>query len=444
MIKNPELQRNIWLEFSAHRLIIVPAVVLLILLIPFLSEKYNFHDEVFFTALSIYFVLVSIWGGKLAGDAIMHEVDDQTWDNQRMSSLSPWTMTWGKYLGSTLIAWYGGFFCLAAMIYTYYAADFIKTPDILYLLPICILTGIFSQLLNFITNLASIRKRSSLSRSKSSAFVLLGIVASFYIMGFTFNSHYGNIHWYGYSISTLPMILISLSCFVTWSGIAAYRLMRAELQVKNTPIVWAAFVLFFAIYIAGFIDVYGTSHHLQQFITMYTVMIILTYIIAFAETKDPMTLRRLFYLIKEKNWHKAFETVPAWFVSVALCFIMLFILIWQTNDNIRFSNVNIDFRFYITSIFLFSIRDIGLILFFNISKKRSRADLTAFMYLVILYLLLPILFNIAKANVVASMFLPFADSHPYVTIISALSQAILILFLVRNRWKNYFAKQSIN
>jgi pimeloyl-ACP methyl ester carboxylesterase len=56
----------------------------------------------------LFGVLTILWGTRLAANSILDEMADKTWDWQRLSILSPWTMTWGKLFGATAFAWYGG------------------------------------------------------------------------------------------------------------------------------------------------------------------------------------------------------------------------------------------------------------------------------------------------------------------------------------------------
>ena len=101
---NPELKRNLWLELSAHRLILGLVVIFAI----------AFAARAMLPSLALFgFVLIAVfWGARQAAAAVIEEARERTWDIQRMSSMDPWTMTWGKLLGSTSMAWYGGAICL--------------------------------------------------------------------------------------------------------------------------------------------------------------------------------------------------------------------------------------------------------------------------------------------------------------------------------------------
>lgn len=92
---NPELRRNLWLEFSLHRLIGMPAVLALLFAL-FGSFGGAWRERVFTAALWGFVILAHFWGTRQASAAVTDEVRDRTWDWQRLSALSPWQMTWGK------------------------------------------------------------------------------------------------------------------------------------------------------------------------------------------------------------------------------------------------------------------------------------------------------------------------------------------------------------
>ena len=438
MFNNPELQRNLWLEFSRHRIVVMPVVLLTIFFTAYLGDNNRFGEGVATTALWAYFLIVIVWGSRMSSEAVVQEINDRTWDNQRMSSLSPWTMTWGKFFGSTLFSWYGALFCLIVLMYSYPDDGWRRGPTLAYLIPLCVLTGLVAQAISFIASLVSIQKNSVPGRSLSSLYVLVSLIFVGYMAGFIFNASTTHVNWYGGKYSGQLFMLATLIVFFVWAIISAYRLMRVELQLKNRPIYWPLFVIFVAFYFAGFVAETETAYILKRSLVAYTIIVLLTYVMMFSDTKNPMLFRRLFYHLAAKNYKKSIEAVPSWFVTFILLFLMMMILVWQSNESFRFIDVQINFRFYVIAIFLFAIRDIALILFFNFSPKQGRADLTAFFYLLILYGLLPVLFNAAEIKTGIALFIPFDADNPYITLISAAVQALIVSLLVRQRWKNYY------
>ena len=119
---NPELRRNLWLEITTHRLLAMPVVLGLAFLALAAIDKPNAAEHVGWLGLGGFVVLTMFWGARLAGNSIIDEITDKTWDWQRLSTLAPWTMTWGKLFGATVFAWYGGLTCLGVFLATPMAA----------------------------------------------------------------------------------------------------------------------------------------------------------------------------------------------------------------------------------------------------------------------------------------------------------------------------------
>ncbi|HEY5720670.1 MAG TPA: hypothetical protein VIW02_09840, partial [Gammaproteobacteria bacterium] len=113
---NPELRRNLWLELGPQRLLLMPLVLGLLFALAYaLADGVDAgRYAVAVTAAIAYGLVCVLWGMHLAGEAVLGEVAARTWDWQRMSSVAPWSMTWGKLLGSTLYPWYAALFCLPA------------------------------------------------------------------------------------------------------------------------------------------------------------------------------------------------------------------------------------------------------------------------------------------------------------------------------------------
>ena len=101
---NPELQRYVWLEFSLQRLIVMPLVLAVILYISS-SGTSNVASNIAYCAMFLFVVLIGLWGGNKAAASVIEEVNDNTWDFQRLSSVSPVSLMFGKLFGSTIYCW---------------------------------------------------------------------------------------------------------------------------------------------------------------------------------------------------------------------------------------------------------------------------------------------------------------------------------------------------
>ena len=102
---NPELRRNLWLQFSAIRLVLAPVVIGAILALTWLVADREWRG-VAQVGEAIYSLLILLWGTRRAADLVAEEIAGGTWDGQRMSALGAWQMSWGKLLGGTSYVWY--------------------------------------------------------------------------------------------------------------------------------------------------------------------------------------------------------------------------------------------------------------------------------------------------------------------------------------------------
>ena len=102
---NPELLRNLWLQFSLERTVAAPLIIgAVFALVAFVGD--GGWSEVGSAANIGFLVIVYLWGTRRAVNVLADEITSGTWDGQRMSSIGPWSMAWGKALGGTAYVWY--------------------------------------------------------------------------------------------------------------------------------------------------------------------------------------------------------------------------------------------------------------------------------------------------------------------------------------------------
>ena len=113
---NPEFRRQLWLQFSATRLIVLPLLVLACFAAAGLSQPDDLPQTLALVGAALFGLLVWGMGTLAAGASVIDEITEHTWDQQRMSALQPWAMTWGKLAGATSYGWYGGLICLLVAV----------------------------------------------------------------------------------------------------------------------------------------------------------------------------------------------------------------------------------------------------------------------------------------------------------------------------------------
>ena len=88
---NPELQRNLWLQCSWQRML---AALVVGGTIAYALYVLGGFSRLYFGANLAILVAFGMWGPRRAADAVAEEVGTGTWEMQRMSGLSAWSMVW--------------------------------------------------------------------------------------------------------------------------------------------------------------------------------------------------------------------------------------------------------------------------------------------------------------------------------------------------------------
>ncbi|MFP3943184.1 MAG: hypothetical protein ACLFWF_04790, partial [Alphaproteobacteria bacterium] len=295
---NPELQRNIWLNLTTWRLAGMPLVLGMVFFSAGSLSPGGWLETVAPIARWLYVVIVIIWGTWLAARAVVGEIRDRTWDGQRLSTLSPWTMLWGKLFGSTIYVWYGGVMCLAVILFD--ALNEKGMAGLLFDFAYYVSIALFAHTVTLLTSLLAVRRRSGHPRLEVFFYQLAGLAAAWLAWSLwgTIRSGElaGDMFWLGYRLPTAQFFLWSLIVFVLWAIVGCWRLMRAELQMPGTPFLWLAFLGFMMVYAAGFADRTGFVGETLTFLRLFLALLmaaLLTYVMAFSELKDWVLYRRL-------------------------------------------------------------------------------------------------------------------------------------------------------
>lgn len=447
---NPELKRNIWLEMQSNRLLIMPFVITLIYVFFFFTAGAENLAEVFiYPSLVIYGILVFIWGNRQASEAVISEVNDETWSFQRMTSIGPWQMAIGKLFGSTIYTWYGAAYPI--LVYIICAISLPDTLVKLKLLVHLILVGILSHSLCIALSLIGIRKNAGKSRIKSTFYFIVALIFSGSMASRSIGLFIGDevpIMWFGMEIDFANVIMMTLLFYVFWAVIGLYRTMRTELQFESKPWVWLAFMLSIMLHHSGFM--YETEYlELKHKVVIggyiaLAISLALTYFMVFSEPKDVISFRRIIDRWKKRDWDGFLYNIPLWLVSYVVAVIagiVLFIYVEgapmseSIGRRIADELFPVNYPFIPINFILFMTRDVAILLFLNLSDNKKRADMTALLYLVVLYGLIPGIMIVSDLDGIVAAFWP---TYKGATIINSTVlitiQAIVALIMLGNRW----------
>ena len=437
---NPEFRRNLILELSVQRLIAMPAILFLIYTAASLTGEYG---VVTWVAKIVMVGLPVVWGTRLAADSVLGEVSARTWDGQRMSALGPWTMSWGKLLGSTVFVWYGT--VISIPVFLYWSNGDIKE------LAALILLGLFAQSVALLASLVFLRLRPQRMRFQVTLaqLIALGTSGSYWSL---MHWDYVDPSWYGFHVVGTEFPLLSAIAFLGWSWLGIYRLMRGELQFRCWPWGWSAFVLFCAIYVAGFSfsEIVGVNSYLLaapgvepilRLMLAFVTVAMLTWAAAYVEPKGFVSLRRLGKALFERDSARMLEATPMWVPSVLMAVAagVILILLWLASPDAR--NViegvtDIDsIGAFTIAVLLFLARDIGLFHFLTLDGRARRAHVAALVYLAVLYALFPLILTALDLDNWLPILIPFAKGSALVIVLPVLLQVGLVAALLVWRWR---------
>jgi hypothetical protein len=452
---NPELRRNLWLQFSLLRLVMAPVAVGVSMLLAWLASAEN-PVAVASMADWLYLFIALLWGTRRAADLVAEEIAGGTWDGQRMSVLGAWQMTWGKFVGGVSYVWYVAAFALAVHLWARGLAE--ATPwqhdeavRLLHLLG----TAIFGQAVSFLTGLVLLRKQELRRRLGVTLSQFVGLIAAAVVSG-RFNlsllfRQLPEIDWFGWQFAGDLFALSTLGLFLVWSLFGAYRLMRIELQFRTLPWAWAAFALFLMIYTEGLL--YAPIQDLGGMLTAwltapFVITVAFTYAALFLEPKDVVRYRWLWASIAAGEPGRALTLVPQWLPVFVLALagglaLTLFGGISQLPGLPRLAGTEISAAVFghgtasvqviPVAIVLYLLRDAMLVLFFNFGPRRGRADLTAWICLMLIYFPIAGILVTLHATSLIPLVAPYPAANPVISIGAPLVEALGLGLLALNR-----------
>lgn len=394
---NAELRRNVWLELSPQRLVALPLIlgVAFTLAVAFGGALGSGHLAI--TAATVYWLLAIVWGSRLAGDAVASEIAARTWDSQRLTPVGPWTMAWGKLVGSTVFAWLGAGLCLAA--YVLDNPERLKPAEAGKLVLALVVAALSAQAIALLASLQVLRLRRRGGAPRTTAFQLLGIlwgtgpfVAAF--LSFPAGTTIVNVSWFGFAFVALDFVLFSSASFLAFILLGIYHQMRLELQHRNPPWAWLAFLAFAMAYHAGHADLLGRATGTGAFpalVAATAAAAVLTYLMAFLEPKDIVQLRRFAQSIREADIGDALARFPRWGLAFLATLGSAAALVAAAPEH---GGAGLLLRHgplgpVVLSACCLMARDIGLLLALGLDSRSKRGEAAALVYLVVLYVLLP-------------------------------------------------------
>lgn len=446
---NPEFQRYLWTEFSAQRLIVMPVLLAAAFAIAALDAHERFAD-VADLAVALFALLAFFWGTRRAADAVISELRQGTWDAQRMSAQGAFAMTWAKLFGATAYAWYGALMCVAVYLFVAlwpFNAEWARwesriDPDFASMplnAVVLVLTAVTGQAAALASAMALLRKRRG-ERHVSVTFChLAGFAVAGVLYWYLFNDWLGldAVRWYGMRIPGHAFMLASAVGFMLWAILAAFRLMRAELLYRVRPWAWTGFAVYLAVWLTGLANelfVGVGARFLPQLMLGLIVIAAFVYLAFLFEEKNQVALRAWFRDIAGFRLARIAVDAPAWAQLFALSLLLaLAVAVGATLDA-----EGALFRHYVARQLpvlvgagaLFLLRDLALLLYLNMGRNQQRGDTAGVLYLVMLYVLGPLLAHLVGGDRLVAVLAPIRPDEVAISLAAPAAQAALMVGLL--------------
>lgn len=441
---NPEFERNLWLEASPRRIAWAGVVLALIYGAAVLVASRvggGALEAIRTIGWGVFAFCGLVWGFRAAGGSLMTEISEGTWEFQRLSSLDPWSMTWGKVFGGASLAW---LCALTGLIAIGAAGAGLGEPGLLWSLVSMASFAVLLQAVGLAAALIGVRKARAEGRMARSGGVVAGLVAGTVLLlwmasitGFRDSGAMqgvsnaiaarGAVDWWGeYWPADLFRALMT-PLLAAWALAAAWRLMRLELQMQNAPVIWPTFLIFVALVAAGF--GYRPIGLGASLLSAALAVALCAYAAAFAEPADRVRLRQFAKAVRGGAVVRAGMLAPAALAPVVLALLLAMTGLahsgWQAPGGLEAGAV--------LAMLVFVVRDLGVIALFRLGPRPQRGDFGAVVALGLLYAVGAILGGVLAQDIRgAAVFAP-APGAAAISLVSGVIQAAIAWWLAARR-----------
>ena len=429
---NPELRRNLWLELTTHRLVVMPAVLFLVFVLFASRNVSDWQGAVFSTAVAMFIVIIHLWGTYKASEAVTDEVRDRTWDWQRLSALDPWRMTWGKLAGATALSWYGAFLCVVAMAVAMLGGY--ERRELAILVCGLVASGVAVHGAALAASLQASRKSSKLGHRIGLVFLFPAAAVGLMALASAGKVEAESIEWYGHRFESIRFYSALAVVFALWAVLAAYREMARELKLRLLPWAYPAFAVFLAVFFAGYGQAAATTRTTLA-LSGLVVSVGLTYYGLFADVTTAMSLRRIATHLKARHWRRAVEELPLWVTTLALAVPFALWCAQILVDSPALSLVPKAAALYPVAVLLLAARDCAIYVFFALGSRTRGPEGAALLYIALLSWILPAVLAIAGMGAAAKLLMPFGSMNGWQASLVMGVHLAIVAGLVAWRWR---------
>ncbi len=398
---NPEFRRQLTLELSPSRLVLMPAILLLLAICVFALDQHDPLATLHKGTFTVLGLLGAAVGSFTALSSINDEVNDRTWDQQRMSAMGPWPMAWGKLLGGPSYAWWGVLWCAAAALVT--GAMLGRLSSTLMALALALMGIVALHSAIMASRLFGMDPAKPASARQSWALVVvlllllqLGSLVTAGI-GELFGPH-GQGRWWGLRIHSTHLGLLLMASTMLLGVLALWRAMAMQLSVPTTPWAWVLGNASLCLLLVGLIP----DAHMRVIAALLLLMLSALYI-ATVEGQVAQRWRAVLYSARRGQWRRLWVNMPLWPISWCMGFAVLLpaYVVWNA-DPLSYRSALGPFMLMVL---LHVLRDCGVYLFFSLrSSSRSPLGMTLMVLFVVGGLLPAMLWSTGLAPLFEPLF----------------------------------------
>jgi hypothetical protein len=463
MTTYPEIKRNLWLEFSPHRLIALPIILGLVFLIFSYSQEqerelWHLLNSLKITATICFVALVFVWGTYNASRSVVDEINDATWDWQRLSAQSPWQVMIGKLFGSTLYNWYGGILALAVLVAAllcqvgmpvppYVGHSHVLTlPEAVQTIYFLVIGALIAQAAALLfslpkINLATVNRRKL--RGFGAMLLSLYLVSNFSVFDLKSSMSFyisGTVSWYGTELALVAHRAVLALAVYFFLLLGIYVQLCKQLKLTTNPLAWLFFLLFWTLYFAGF-------DHTKLPLIIFGLCCF--YLALFSDQWHGIALRHWIACWQQRNWIGVWQKFPLWLLTLPF---LIFAIQLALNGQTYIVGTYAVHSVWLWLIIGYVVRDALLVHFFCLDPKLKQPALTACIYLAILYILIPAVFWVLGFHFLAKLFFigvifhsldnSYALLNLSIGFSAVFGQIVLLGWLILDRWKRHWVKIS--
>ncbi len=452
MTRNPEFIRNLWLVYSpgglAIRALVVIAVYVgisfFISVIPDGRADFSLYAHPIWIELcGIAFAFFVILMGRKPGHSITEELAGHTWDAQRMSSITPWSMTWGKMLGISINVWFSALVCI--LCFSYIARSQGYQDDLLARhIAIWILAAFIAQTSSLIGSLLDLIAAPPSEEGESGTIGALFVTMPgiFAIPLIWINLPVDTtLNWFGNRFLAVDVLIFFAAGCAAWSLLGAHLLMRREFRYTNSPLAWLGFVAFVILFAVGLVTGPRLTESTVETLALglgnvlpFLAASALVYVAAVTNPADWRLARHLGRSFAGRDWWTLVQLMPRSVPTLIVLAIVMFWVLASEPQLVVLAKANWHGLAHdvVPAGFFLVARDAGIFLYLGFSFTGDPTKMLGLIMVGLLSVILPVL-----AGLFAAPLLPFIWPVPgdsaIVSFLSLLIQAGAVWALLGHR-----------